>query len=256
MASTSDQPSNTGRRAEAEIAALSGLVSRFEVRDLSHVLEEGIPFFPTHSRFYHMAAGRSDDPAVMFQILMHEHNGTHVDAPAHYIKEGPDPTRHFLHSVAPDALIGPACVLDVSDAPPDLLPVEAITGWEKRHGPIAVGDAVIFNFGWHRKWKLGAAGGAFVAHWPGLSREAAAWLLERKVRAVGTDCLSIDVSGSTEIPGHDRFLRNGILIMENLAALDGLPPRIFLLAMPLRIRDGSGSPIRALALIPKAGGST
>lgn len=251
MAKISDQPSDSPRRGDDEIAAVTALVSRFEVRDLSHVLEEGIPFFPTHSRFYHMAAGRSDDPAVMFQILMHEHNGTHVDAPAHYIREGPDPARHFLHSVAPNALIGPASVLDVSDAPPDLLPVSAITEWESLNGPIATGEAVVFNFGWHRKWKLGVDGDAFVAHWPGLDRDTAQYLLERGVRAVGTDCLSIDASGSTEIPAHDRFLRNGILIMENLAALDGLPPRVFLLAMPLRIRDGSGSPIRALALVPK-----
>jgi kynurenine formamidase len=232
-----------------DIDALADILSRFEIRDLTHVLEEGIPFFPTHSRFYHMAASRSDDPAVMFQILMHEHNGTHVDAPAHYIREGPDPARHFLHSVPGSALIGRACCLDESAAPPELLPLKAVLDWEKRHGSIAMDEIVIFNFGWHRKWKLGSAGGAYVASWPGLSRDAAAYLLERRVRAVGTDCLSIDCSGSTEIPAHDRFLRNGILIMENLAALDGLPQRFFFLATPLKIKEGSGSPIRALALI-------
>jgi kynurenine formamidase len=236
--------------APAEIALLAELMSRFEVRDLSHVLEEGIPFFPTHSRYYHMAASRADDPAVMFQILMHEHNGTHMDAPAHYIREGPDLARHFLQSVAANALIGPACAIDVSDAPPRLLPVTAISAWETRHGPITEGEGVIFNFGWHRKWKLGTDGQEFIAEWPGLSREAAEYLRDRRVRAVGTDCLSIDCSNSTEIPAHDSFLRNGILIMENLAALDGLPPRFFFIAAPLRIRDGSGSPIRALALIP------
>ena len=68
---------------EVDIDLLSEVLARFEVRDLSHQLEEGIPFFPTHSRFYHMPANRDDDPAMMFQILMHEHNGTHVDAPAH-----------------------------------------------------------------------------------------------------------------------------------------------------------------------------
>jgi len=237
-----------------EVHALADALARFETRDLSHMLEEGIPFFPTHTRFYHMPASRSDDPAIMFQILMHEHNGTHVDAPAHFIREGADPARHFLHSVPPDALIGPAAVLDVSEAPPSLLPVEIIQAWERRWGVITRGEIVIFNFGWHRKWKLGAEGREFVADWPGLSREAAAYLLERRVRAVGTDCLSIDCCNSTEIPAHDHFLRNGILIMENLAALDNLPSRLFFFAMPLRIYNGSGSPIRALALIPKAGG--
>jgi len=241
-----------GRREPvSDINALNDILTRFDVRDLTHDLEEGIPFFPTHSRFYHMAASRSDDPAVMFQVLMHEHSGTHVDAPAHYIREGPDPARHFLHSVPANALIGPACVLDVSASPPELLPLQAVLDWESRHGAIRRGDVVIFNYGWHRKWKLGSAGNEYVTSWPGLSREAAAHLLDRKIRAAGTDCLSMDCCGSTEIPAHDRFLRNGILIMENLAALDGLPDRCFFLAMPLKIKDGSGSPIRALALVPK-----
>jgi arylformamidase len=242
-----------GQGGRSEVAILGELFSRFEVRDLSHLLEAGIPFFPTHSRFYHMAVNRSDDPAVMFQILMHEHNGTYVDAPAHYIREGPDPARHFLHSVPADALIGPACAIDVSQNPPDLLPVGAVLDWEKDHGPIEGGDIVIFNFGWHRKWRLGADGDAFIASWPGLSRDAALYLRDRRIRAAGTDCLSIDCSGSKEIPAHDNLLRNGILIMENLASLDGLPDRFFFIAAPLRIREGSGSPIRALAFIPKQG---
>jgi kynurenine formamidase len=235
----------------SDVAALTNILARFDFRDLSHTLEEGIPFFPTHSRFYHVAASRGDDPAIMFQILMHEHSGTHVDAPAHFIRDGPDPARHFLHSVPANALIGPACLLNVSDAPPEMLPLQAVLEWESRCGPIQSGEVVIFNFGWHRKWRLGAEGSGYVAHWPGLSRDAAAHLLDRRVRAVGTDCLSIDCSGSTEIPAHDRFLRNGILIMENLAALDELPDRFFFLATPLKIKDGSGSPIRAIALLPR-----
>jgi kynurenine formamidase len=193
----------------------------------------------------------------MFQILMHEHNGTHMDAPAHYIRGGPDPSRHFLQSVPPAHLIGRACCLDVSQSPLSLLPIKAVHDWEAVNGPIHIDDIVIFNFGWHRKWKLGKDGAEFVRSWPGLSAETAQFLLDRRVRAVGTDCLSIDASGSTEIPAHDRFLRNGVLIIENLASLDGLPSRFFFFAAPLRIKDGSGSPIRALALIPagQKGGS-
>ena len=116
----------SGGRDLALIDDLAAMLGRFTVRDLSHALREGIPFFPTHTRFYHLDANKSDDPAVMFQILMHEHNGTHVDAPAHYIREGPDPTRHFMHSVAPTALMGPACVLDLSDDPETLVDVDRV----------------------------------------------------------------------------------------------------------------------------------
>ena len=233
------------------IDELNGLIGKFEVRDLSHMLEEGIPFFPTHTRFHHMNVSREDDPALMFQILMHEHNGTHVDAPAHYIAEGPDPDRHFMQSVRANVLIGPAAVLDVSSNEESLLPLQAVRAWEDDWGRIRQDEIVIFNFGWHRKWRLGAEGAPFIDHWPGLHREVALYLLERNVRAVGTDCLGLDANGSTEIPAHHYLLRNDILIMENLAALDGLPSRLFFVAAPLRIRHGSGSPIRALALIPK-----
>ena len=233
------------------IGDLADLLDQFEVRDLSHMLEEGIPFFPTHTRFHHMNVSRADDPALMFQILMHEHNGTHVDAPSHYIAEGPDPDRHFMQSVRADALIGRAAVLDVSANRETLLPLTSVRAWEEEFGPIRQGEIVIFNFGWHRKWKLGAEGAPFIDDWPGLHRDVALYLLERRVRAVGTDCLGLDAFGSTEIPAHHNLLRNGILIMENLAALDGLPDRLFFVAAPLRIRHGTGSPVRALALIPK-----
>jgi kynurenine formamidase len=98
---------------------------------------------------------------------------------------------------------------------------------------------------------LNEAGTAYVEDWPGLHRTAAQYLLDRRIKAVGTDCLSIDCCGSTEIPAHDRFLRNDILIMENLANLDDLPERFFFLAAPLKIHEGSGSPIRAVALLPR-----
>jgi len=234
------------------LSAIAAAFDQFEVRDLTHILEEGIPYFPTHSRFYHLDASRSDDPAIMFQILMHEHNGTHVDAPAHFMSGIPDPDHDFMHSVPPGKLIGPAAVVDVSNNPPPLLSVESLLRWEHANGAIQPGEAVIFNFGWHRKWRTGIEGKPFVEQWPGLDRGIAECLLHRRVRAVGTDCLGLDCSWSAESPAHDCLLKNGILIMENMAALDGLPSRIFLIAAPLRIRGGSASPIRALALVPKS----
>lgn len=233
------------------LTQLARAFARFTVRDLTHTLEEGIPYFPTHSRFYHLDATRPDDQAIMFQLLMHEHNGTHVDAPAHYL-DGMvvNSERHFIHCVNPDALIGIAVVVDVSNDPPHLLQLESIVGWEQVHGPIMPDDAVIFNFGWHRRWSTGQGGSRFTAHWPGINRSLAEYLLERRVRAVGTDCMGLDCSGSADSPAHSTLLKNGILIMENLANLDGLSSRIFLLAAPLKIRDGSASPIRAIAFIP------
>lgn len=235
----------------ATIAALNEWFQQMRVVDLSHRLEEGIPAFPTHSKFYHMPWRQFDDPALMFQILMHEHNGTHVDAPAHYIAQGLDPTKHYMDQVAPDRLIGIANTLCMDLSASELLSKDRVVQWENAHGSINPSEIVLFNFGWHRKWALEDAGRDFVAAWPGLDRGCAEYLLEKGVKAVGTDCLGLDASGSLEIPAHDTLLRNGILIMENLANLDGLPDRCFFMAVPLSIKEGTASPIRPLAFLPK-----
>jgi len=234
----------------AAIAALTAALSQFDVVDLSHTLEEGIPTFPTHSKYYHLPWPQRGDPATMYQLLMHEHNGTHLDAPAHYVAAGIDPSSDYAHQIRPDALIGPAAVIDLADSPPELVDRELIDQWQGEHGPIGAGEIVIFNFGWHRKWAANDPKFAFLEPWPGLDRGASERLLEIGVGAVGTDCLGLDRVDSEDIPAHDTLLKNHVLIMENLANLDALPTWCFLIASPLKIFEGSGSPIRALALVP------
>jgi arylformamidase len=234
------------------IDQLDKLLSEFEVVDLSHLLREGIPSFPTHSKYFHMPWKQPNDPATMYQLLMHEHNGTHVDAPAHYIRGGLDPQRHWMHFVSPDALLGPCNLLDFSSSPPEqLLYLEQVKRWEEANHKIQPGDIVIFNFGIHNLWGLDEAGWKYHERWPGLARDTAEYLAEIGVRAVGTDTLGLDCSGSTEIPSHDTLLVRGILILENLTNLEGLPARFFFMAIPLNIYEGTASPIRALALVPK-----
>jgi kynurenine formamidase len=234
------------------ITELAHLLGKFDLVDLSHTLQEGIPSFPTHSKFFHMPWPQPNDPALMYQILMHEHNGTHVDAPAHFIRGDIDPEHHWMHTVAPDRLLAPCNILDFSASPPEeLLELERVKAWEGTHHKIASGDIVIFNFGVHKRWALGEAGWQYAERWPGLARDTSEYLAKIGVKAVGTDTLGLDASGSTDIPAHDTLLVRGILIMENLTNLDNLPPRCFLLAIPLKIYEGTASPIRALALIPK-----
>lgn len=236
------------------IKQLATLLGKFEVVDLSHTLQEGIPSFPTHSKFFHMPWPQPNDPATMFQILMHEHNGTHVDAPAHFIRGEIDPERHWMHTISPDNLLAPCKVLNFSASPPGnkLLYLASVKQWEETNNlKIEPGDVVIFNFGIHRFWGLGEAGWKYTEWWPGLARDTSEYLAQIGVKAVGTDTLGLDCQGSTEIPAHDTLLVRGILIMENLANLDNLPPACFFMAIPLKIFEGTASPIRALALVPK-----
>ena len=226
------------------------LFSNFKIIDLSHTLEEGIPSFPTHTKYYHLDANQINDPAHMSQILMHEHNGTHVDAPAHYIKTGPK-NKHFMEYVNPIHLIGSAVHINLNKYKKKLVTLPIIKEWEKKNFIIKKNDIVIFNFGWHKKWKIGTKGKEYIKNWPGLDKLSSEYLLQKRITAVGTDTLGLDCSGSISIPAHTTFLINNILIMENLNNLDVLPSRFNFIAIPLKIKKGTASPIRALAFIDK-----
>jgi len=238
---------------EADLAAIAEVFTNYRIVDLSHRLQPGIPHFPTHSAFFHLPWSSINDPATMNVLLMHEHNGTHVDAPLHLILDSSkvDPEAHGIHNVSIDSLLGPCCCIKADLAAEETLSEADIKKWEDQFGPIAPGSVVLINFGWHKKWALGEAGLEYVAGWPGLDRSAAQYLLGKQVKAVGTDCLGLDTSTSPDIPAHDVLLINGVLIMENLANLDELPPRSYFMAFPLPIHKGSGSPVRALALVPR-----
>ncbi len=85
----------------------------------------------------------------------------------------------------------------------------------------------------------------------GLGKDAAEYLVAKKVAAAATDALSIDVSISTDFPAHYTLLASQVLIGENFNNLGSPPPFSLLMAFPLKIQDGSGSPVRAVAFIPR-----
>jgi kynurenine formamidase len=126
---------------------------------------------------------------------------------------------------------------------------EDVLAWEARHGRIERGDITVFEFGWWRKWALRPDDVDFLTDWPGLGPDCVELLLERGVKAVGVDTLSPDVFGDTVSPVHRALLGEGVVIVENLANLSRLPPRFYLLALPLKIKGGTGAPCRATALV-------
>jgi kynurenine formamidase len=129
--------------------------------------------------------------------------------------------------------------------------VERIEAWEKEHGSIEVRDKVLIRYGWDRRWATGPEGWRFIEDWPGLSGEAAEYLVDKGVSLVGCDTLAIDAAVSRENPAHHALLGTEVYIVENLNNLDLLPPFCLFLALPLKIRGGSGSPVRAAALVPR-----
>jgi kynurenine formamidase len=227
---------------------LDDLLRGMELVELSHTLEEHIPIWPTHSKFLHTLwhSYWHGDEAIDFQLLINEHNGTHVDAPAHFMKEGP--AHLWINEMPIRTFFGPCVVLDLSFiGSQGVVEVEHVQAWEADNGNVEAGDIVIFNLGWAKYWKKRPDDKQYVTNWPGIGRTAADYLVSKGIQMAGVDTLAVDVFDSKENPAHHVFLGNKIPIVENLANLDQMSKRGYFFALPLPIKDGSASPIRAVA---------
>lgn len=216
--------------------------------DLSHTLESDQPNFATHTKFFRMMWNRLEfgDRSAHAQIIMGEHSGTHVDAPIHFYQEGESidtlDLEHFtgLGRCVNATFVGPDQTLSAAD----------LLRNEETEGVINQGEIVLIHYGFDRFWQKGSEARAYRTAWPGLSEEAAIFLVERGIKAVGTDAISIDTSKDQAIFAHQRLLGAGVVIYENLTRLEFLVGRRFRFwGMPLRIGGGTGSPVRAFAEI-------
>lgn len=235
------------------VDALCKQLGEANVIDLSQTLEEHMPHFPTHSKFFHNMWGSywHRDRALTYQLVMNEHNGTHVDAPAHFISDAKPHAHVTIEHVPLTRLIGRGVRIDCRNFKEgDYLPKSFITDWESKHGVLQQGDIVCFNFGWAEHWGLRPHDLKYATAWPGVSMEAAEYLIEKSVDAIGVDTLTPDPPEAlAKNPIHPVVLEKQILIVENLRNLEMLPDFFVFLAFPLKIKGGSGSPIRAVALV-------
>lgn len=237
---------------DKRVTELQHVLEKMEMVDLSHTLEPNIPSWPTHAKFFHnlVASYEFGDEACHYQLVMSEHSGTHVDSPLHFISAGK--AHYGIEQIPLSTFSGRAATISATDVgKKGLLRVSHVQDWEAENGNIEEDDIVLIHFGWDRFWNTRPHANDFLTDWPGLSLEAAEYFVQKKVKMVGTDVLALDVYGTTEHPAHHTLLGNEILIMENLNHLDRLPPFSYFMGFPLKIKNGSGSPIRAVAYIPK-----
>jgi kynurenine formamidase len=231
--------------------------------DLTHTMNAAMPYWPTApSGFTLNEAFAGDTPGGFYFAVnvigpMTEHLGTHMDAPVHFSKGGVT-----AEAVPLERLIAPAVVVDMTKAaaenPDAQLAVSDIEAFERDHGPIKAGEIVLVRTGWAARWpdrksyygddKLGDATNM---HFPGLSKEAAQALVDRRVAAVGIDSPSIDHGPSQDFIVHRVLLGADIVAFENLASLTEIPPRgAMVLALPMKVGGGSGGTLRAVAVLP------
>lgn len=256
---------------QSQVAALlDGLASgAVEIVDLTQPLSETTPVIQLPPPFANTPGltreeiSHYDDrgPAwAWYTLTIGEHVGTHVDAPIHWItgKDGAD-----IGSIAPQALVGPACVIDktaeTEAAGGDyLLTVADLEAWEAENGAIPDGAWVLLRSGWGSRahdqalfLNVGASG----PRTPGPDVEASRWLSDRAIAGFGTETVGIDAgsAGGMEppFPLHNLLLGAGKLGLTQLANLGRLPVTGALLVVaPLRLVGGTGSPSRVYAFVP------
>ncbi|HTS70877.1 MAG TPA: cyclase family protein [Terriglobia bacterium] len=237
------------RYALALLSELRGL----QMIDLSQTLEEHMPHFPTHSMFFHnlWSSYERGGRSLHYLLALHEHNGTHVDAPIHFLKNAPAEAYVTIENVPLNQLMGRGAHLNCREMKVgEYVSKARILEWERERGPLQPGDIVLFEFGWSAHWALRPHHQRYVEDWPGIGMDAAEYLLSKQVAALGVDTLSPDPPEALRTrPIHPVVLEKQVLIIENLCHLDQLPDFFLFLAFPLKIGKGSGSPIRAVALV-------
>jgi kynurenine formamidase len=250
---------------------VAGLASgSVDVVDLTAPLSTDTPLlelpeqFGQTARFELELISRYDDagPAWYWNnFRTGEHTGTHFDAPIHWVtgRDGED-----IASVPPRNLVGPAAVLDfsaeASENPDFLVEIDHIKAWEKQHGPLPDRGWLLVRTGWDARAHsqdefLNADENG--PHTPGLSAQCAQWVaVESPVIGMGVETVGSDAGAAASFdpmfPCHSFMHGAGKYGLTQLRNLDRLPPTgAVLIATPLRIVNGSGSPARVLALVER-----
>jgi len=233
-----------------------------KVVDLTYSFDERTIYWPTAKPFdWHKESWGISPGGYWYSAARYaasEHGGTHIDSPIHFA-EG----KATVDEIPLSQLIGPVVRIDIVAAcakdPDYRLNVSDIVSWEKQHGRIAPGTIVFIHTGWGKYWPdkkryLGSdvPGDTAHLHFPGISREAAEFLVaKRKIKGVGIDTASLDYGPSKDFIAH-RILNGGnVYGLENVAQMERVPARgATIVALPMKIKGGSGAPTRIIALLP------
>ena len=205
--------------------------------DLSHPIIPGMPQWPGDKVPLRVVrlCDHGSGPCRSSRFEMGCHVGTHVDAPGHFLAGAPG-----VDEMAPERFFGPALVLRPGPGTaPGPLPVTLLDGVDLQGI-----DFVLLDTGWARHWGTPA----YYQDWPWLSADLARGLAAAGLKGVGLDTPSLD--GLNGRAAHDLCAAAGLVNLENLASLAGLPVRGFrVLALPLPLAGAEASPVRAVALL-------
>ena len=214
-----------------------------KIIDLSHVLNEKITVYPdTVGPKFEAINTVAEHGFAELQMTMVLHSGTHIDAPCHILGN-----TKSLSDFSVDKFMGTAIVIACQHK--EEIDLAYLKTFEHL---IAQVDFILFFTGWQYKWNSDA----YFEDCPLLTKEAATWLTQFKLKGIGLDAFSVDPVISANIvteetlPNHYILMKREIILIENLTNLDKLPEGIFIFqCLPLYIEHADGSPVRAIAIV-------
>ena len=213
-----------------------------KVIDLALTISEKIPTFPGSPQPNFINWENIEKDGYNLELLfLSTHTGTHIDAPYHFLKKG-----QKIHQIMIKRLVTEAILIKIRKGSDQSITKMDIEKFEKKNGKIDEGSTVIFHTGWQKNLEKKS----YFLRNPGLAISAAKYLALKKINLVGIDSPSIDLGKDEKFSVHHILAKNGILIVENLANLEKIHSGKFhLIVAPLKLKNATGSPVRAIALV-------
>ena len=213
-----------------------------KIIDLTLTISESIPTFPgsPQPNFINWESIKKNGYNLEL-LFLSTHTGTHIDAPYHFLKKG-----QKIHQIVTNRLVTEALLIKIRKGSDQSITKTDIERFEKKFGVIDEGSTVIF----HTDWQKNLNKKSYFTKNPGLSISAAKYLTSKKLNLVGIDSPSIDLGKDGKFSVHHVLAKNNILIVENLTNLDKIhSERFHLIVAPLKLKNATGSPVRAMALV-------
>ena len=213
-----------------------------KVIDLTLTVSNKIPTFPGSPQPNFIPWENIKEDGYNLELLfLSTHTGTHMDAPHHFLEKGAK-----IHEISLKNLVSEAVLIKSRKKSNESITKTDIQKFEKKHGKIASFSSVIFYTGWQRNLQKKY----YFEKNPGLSVSAAKYLASKKINLVGIDSPSIDLGKDSKFSVHQIFAKKGMLIVENLANLEKIKSSKFhLVVLPLKLKNATGSPVRAIAFV-------
>ncbi|CAF1323015.1 unnamed protein product [Didymodactylos carnosus] len=238
------------------------LLSSSRVMDLTHIITEDMPTWDEGIGFTQEQTHFLDVHGYSIHQLNFKKAGlgTHFDSAAHFF-DGKRWVR-TVHEYPVAELISPAVVINVSQQTERnkdyQITQQDIINWEKVHGSIQSGSFVIANTGWSKYWNDPVKFLGFdenkIRHFPGWGEESAQYLLDKGVRGLGIDAVSIDAGNNINFDAHRVFLKADKYLVENINigtetnnTLPDIGATVFVLPIP--IKNCSEAPARVIAYV-------